>query len=296
MENQSYMKGFKLSIITITYNNLSELKKTVNSVIRQITSDVEYLIIDGKSTDGTSEYLENISEKMQITYISEKDNGIYYAMNKGIKMSTAEWIYFLNAGDLLINNAVNCILKKLADNVDALYGSVILTMNYNGKSYGKIDKADTDLSHLKRGMICSHQGFVCKKNVIEKCGGFDTSFKIAGDWNLISKIYSSGYKLKCIDCILAIYDQSGASIHPHLLERHRVRKNHQFYHFIDFWMIKDFFHDIKSILLSKILGKRKRKLAIKLKGYKESILLYENNLNKENGIKQFSKKLCDKNF
>ncbi len=245
----------------------------MNSVIKQMTPDIEYLIVDGKSTDGTFEYLKKISEKIQIKYISEKDNGIYDAMNKGIQMSTGEWIYFLNSGDLLVKNAINCILKQIDNNIDALYGSVVLTINYKGKNYGKIGKIDTHINHLKRGMICSHQGFVCKKSVIEKCGGFDTSFKIAGDWDLISRIYSSGHKLRCIDCIFAIYDQSGASVYPHLLERHRVRKKNHFYRFVDLWMVKDFFHDIKSVLLSNILGEKKKKLIIKLKGYKEQTLL-----------------------
>lgn len=93
------MEKYKLSIITITYNDLHNLIKTVNSVIQQVTPDVEYLIIDGKSNDGTYEYLNDISKKMQIKYISEKDNGIYDAMNKGIKISTGKWVYFLNAGD-----------------------------------------------------------------------------------------------------------------------------------------------------------------------------------------------------
>lgn len=273
------MKEHKISIITITYNNLNELKETVNSVVQQITPDIEYLIIDGKSTDGTFEYLKNISERKQITYISEKDSGIYDAMNKGIKICTGEWIYFLNAGDFLMKNAINHILEMVDDNFDAVYGDVVLTMNYNGKNYWKKDKADTNINHLKRGMICSHQGFVCKKKVIEKCGGFDTSFRIAGDWDLISKIYSSGNKLKYVDCILAIYSQSGASIKPHLLERHRVRKNNKFYRLFDFWMLKDFLHDIKSVLLSKALGESKKKIAIVLKGYKEAMLCCEDNMN-----------------
>lgn len=269
------MRKYKISIITITYNNLNKLIDTMDSVIQQMTPDIEYLIVDGKSTDGTFEYLKNISREARIRYISEKDNGIYDAMNKGLRTSTGEWIYFLNSGDLLVKNAVNCILKKLDNDIDALYGNVVLTINYNGKNYGRIDQTDTSIEHLKRGMICSHQGFICKKSVIEKCGGFDTSFKIAGDWDLISRIYSSGHKLRCIDCIFAIYDQSGASIHPHLLERHRVRKKNHFYHFVDFWMVKDFFHDIKSVLLAIVLGERKKRLTILLKGYKETILVCE---------------------
>lgn len=273
------MEKYKLSIITITYNDLHNLIKTVNSVIQQVTPDVEYLIIDGKSNDGTYEYLNDISKKKQIKYISEKDNGIYDAMNKGIKISTGKWVYFLNAGDFLLKNTIKCILKKMDNSIDALCGNVILTMNYNGKKYGKIGSVDTNVDHLKRGMICSHQGFVCKKSVIEKCGGFDTSFRIAGDWDLISRIYSLGYKLKCIDCTLAIYDQGGISSNTHLFERHKVRKKNRFYFFIDFWMVKDLLHDIRSIILSKILGERKKRLAIQLKGYKEAMLLYEDNIN-----------------
>jgi len=95
----------KLSIITINYNNINGLVKTINSVVEQTFSNFEFIVVDGGSEDGSCQKLIELSEKMT-SWISEKDNGIYHAMNKGIIKATGEYLLFLNSGDFFIENNI----------------------------------------------------------------------------------------------------------------------------------------------------------------------------------------------
>jgi len=255
----------KLSIITITLNNLGELTKTVDSVLNQLNEECEYLVIDGCSTDGTVKYLE----KNKICYFSEKDHGIYDAMNKGIIKSKGEWIYFLNAGDILLPGVIEEFIEFSNDkkNIDAIYGNVILSMTYKGITYSLNQEAEKDVNQLRKGMICSHQGIFCRKESVVGAGGFDATFRIAGDWDLISRLYIDGKQFNYWNRYIAKYNQNGASTHPHIKERHKVRKKNKMYSTIDWYIVKDFLHDIKSVLLNTILGEKKKWLAIKFKGY-----------------------------
>jgi glycosyltransferase involved in cell wall biosynthesis len=95
-----------LSIITINYNNLSGLEKTIQSVLNQTLKNFEFIIIDGGSTDGSKEYNQEKNEFIDC-WVSESDNGIYHAMNKGIKMAKGEYCLFLNSGDYLVDSEVS---------------------------------------------------------------------------------------------------------------------------------------------------------------------------------------------
>lgn len=98
----------KITIITVSYNDINNLKKTVASISGQLIDDIEYLIIDGGSEDGTKKYLHELDSK--VIWISEPDTGIYNAMNKGIRAASGEWIWFVNAGDCLIKGSIQCVL------------------------------------------------------------------------------------------------------------------------------------------------------------------------------------------
>src|SRR5690606_22317295 len=111
---------FKLSIVTINLNNLVGLQKTMQSVFNQTFTDYEYIVIDGGSTDGSKEYIEKHTNKL-VYWVSEKDGGVYEAMNKGIIKATGEYCNFLNSGDYFWNNSV--LEKSLVHNeVDIFYG------------------------------------------------------------------------------------------------------------------------------------------------------------------------------
>jgi len=119
------MANLKISVITVCFNSLEILKKTMQSVETQTYTNIEYIVIDGNSTDGTPEYLKNYNGKLT-KYVSESDKGIYDAMNKGVNMSEGDYVIFLNAGDLF---AENLTLEKIFDgktyDSDVIYGDVI---------------------------------------------------------------------------------------------------------------------------------------------------------------------------
>jgi glycosyltransferase involved in cell wall biosynthesis len=115
----------RISIITINYNNSTGLEKTINSVINQKYFDYEYLIIDGNSTDGSKEIIDKYSRFLFLG-ISENDNGIYNAMNKGIMKSNGDYLFFLNSGDYFFDEQSLSNLANEADEQDFIYGNTIL--------------------------------------------------------------------------------------------------------------------------------------------------------------------------
>ena len=127
-----YYFGLILSIITVCYNAKEDLAQTVDSVLSQTWRNFEYIVVDGDSTDGTKEYLEQLrpsfkEKNITLRYVSEKDEGIYDAMNKGTLMATRHWLMYLNAGDLFVNASV--LRNIFADDPDTqiLYGETLCT-------------------------------------------------------------------------------------------------------------------------------------------------------------------------
>ncbi len=175
------------SIITVVKNNDHQINKTIKSVISQTYKNFEYLIIDGKSTDHTISKI--LKFKKQINFLlSENDQGIYYAMNKGIKNSVGEVILFVNCGDTLKPNALKYV-KKIFDannKIDFVFGTVkrhytkstILKYGYNKKRL--FYNFDFATAHST--------GFFLKKKIFEKVGNFNTKFKCSADYDLYYRV------------------------------------------------------------------------------------------------------------
>ncbi|MBR1543000.1 MAG: glycosyltransferase [Bacteroidaceae bacterium] len=152
----------KISVITVCLNCAEKLERTIQSVIKQTYTDLEYIIVDGGSQDDTI----NIIKKYQLKitkWISEKDDGIYDAMNKGIKMASGEWVNFMNAGDVFVNNDVleNILCRAIPDDIDFIYSDY-----YYMKKSGSIE-----LRTLcrEKGEI-NHQSSIYKKSLHETYG------------------------------------------------------------------------------------------------------------------------------
>lgn len=174
-----------ITIITVVYNAVETLEKTIVSVINQSYEDIEYIIIDGGSTDGSTEIAKKYESRIS-TFISERDQGIYDAMNKGVNASTGDWLLFLNADDYLVNETV--IEKSIpylnkCSNLIA-YGNIIY-MYPDGSEvlYGK-DWAQLKHRFRNVAMCLAHQAtFHSKKLFAERL--FNVSFKIAGDYDFL---------------------------------------------------------------------------------------------------------------
>ena len=174
----------KFSIITVVYNASQQLEKTIQSVINQIYGNIEYIIIDGGSKDGTLELIKHYESGLSY-WISEPDNGLYDAMNKGLMAATGDYVWFLNAGDILKHNE---IVKELADIAaknelpDILYGETDL-IDSNGTVFAKRRlKAPEKLTwkSFQMGMLICHQAFIVKRSIALD---FDLQYRFSADFD-----------------------------------------------------------------------------------------------------------------
>lgn len=218
-----------LSVITVSYNAKDTIEKTINSVINQTYPNIEYIIIDGGSKDGTIDIIRKYSK--YITYwISEPDKGIYDAMNKGIIAANGQWINFMNAGDIFYNN--HTIESIHFENFNNHYTKVIYGDTIKRKTNSEKRITPKNVSHITRGIICCHQStFVSLINKSEII--FDINYKISSDYNQLYKIYNKYKKntFKYIPQIVSIFDgEYGLSSKNRLQlfkEQLIIRSNHR---------------------------------------------------------------------
>ncbi|PRM98273.1 hypothetical protein CJ670_04080 [Arcobacter cryaerophilus gv. crypticus] len=187
----------KVTVVTVTYNAEKYLEQTIKSVIEQDYPNIEYIIIDGASTDGTIDIIKQYEEHIDY-WISEPDRGIYDAMNKGIDVATAEWINFMNAGDSFAsNNILKDIFNKktFEKDFDVLYGGVkIVDENYNYKEY----ISAKPMSEIWKGSYCNHQSLFVKTSIMKK-NKFNLDYKLAAEKELFIKLYVNKYSYKIFD-------------------------------------------------------------------------------------------------
>jgi len=201
------MNTIKVSIITVVYNGEKYLEQTIMSVLSQNYSNIEYIIIDGGSTDGTLGIIKKYENKLAY-WISEKDNGIYDAMNKGIQHATGELIGLINSDDYYEPNSVSSIMNTYLKNgkPDVLFGDMKLINTETNQS--KIIFSSE--SKLNRDMTLNHPTcFVRKILYTEKL--FDSSFKICADYDFITYMYKHNKSFKYIPEIIACMRIGGAS-------------------------------------------------------------------------------------
>lgn len=201
------LKSPLISIVTVVLNDPVGLEKTIQSVINQEYQNKEYIIIDGGSREDTLKVIKKY-EKYIDYWISEKDQGIYDAMNKGIYLSKGEWISFMNAGDIFVDNYVltNIFQNVDLNGIDIIYGNTLVKDNIT--SY--IKRSYENPSTILKKMIACHQSIFVQKKVYEKFK-FDTTYKIAADYDFFLKCYLNNCKFKHIDIYVAEYDLDGFS-------------------------------------------------------------------------------------
>lgn len=198
----------KISIITPTLNSEKDLEACVLSVAGQTYENKEHLIIDGKSTDNTIDIIKKYAEKYpHLRWISEKDGGIYEAMNKGVDMAGGEWVYFLGSDDVFFDNNVleSLFNNQTLNDLDLVYGNVL--WGNTGDLYaGKFSTLK-----LMQKNIC-HQAIFLKKELFKKIGNFDTKYKALADYVFNIKWFSDeSIKYKYIKNIIAKYNPCGHS-------------------------------------------------------------------------------------
>lgn len=213
----------KLSIITINYNNAEGLRKTLASVAAQTYADIEHIIIDGGSTDGSVDIIRDYSQSPianshEIRWISEKDKGIYNAMNKGILMATGEYIQILNSGDILFDANVtqqmierlNQISSQREEMIGILYGNMT-KVNAAGQVVGKSGYTEYSLRQFY-GSTLNHDCAYIRKDLFEEYGLYDENLKIVSDWKWYLQAIGLGrVKPEYVDIDVTIFDDGGIS-------------------------------------------------------------------------------------
>lgn len=194
----------KISVVTVCYNAEKDLEKTILSVINQTYDNIEYIVIDGGSNDGTLSLLNRYAIKID-KIVSEPDNGIFDAMNKSLALVSGRWVLFMNAGDLFFNNYVceNIFFEDIKENIGFIHGS------YMGQ-YPRILRKMQYVPFYKnksrcRGMGFSHQAVFVRSDLAKKYG-FNLQFKAAAEYNQISTIYKDGYQPYWTNVCISIMD------------------------------------------------------------------------------------------
>lgn len=216
-----------LSVITIVYNNVRDIERTMLSVLNQTYQQIEYIVVDGASTDGTLDIIKRHENRISIL-ISEKDNGIYDAMNKGLKRATGDYVIFMNSGDeFYANDTVEKVFAS-ADEADIYYGETEM-INDQLQSLGeRRHKAPENFTwrSFNYGMSVSHQAIYIKRSLVEP---YDPKYQLSADIDWIIRAAKKAKKIVKVDGYVAKYLVGGISKAKHrqsLTERFDIMKRH----------------------------------------------------------------------
>ena len=234
------MNNPKISVVTVVYNSAALIENTVKSIINQSYSHIEYIVVDGGSTDGTIDILNRYKKNIS-TLISEPDRGIYDAMNKGISLASGDFVVFINSGDKFSSPD---ILEKIFSNPDAAQADVI---------YGDTDITDSDgnIIHsrrhrppetldwksFKRGMLVCHQSFIARRNLIDS---YDLTYRYAADFDWCIRILKKSKSVHNSRLVISLFLEGGQTrktIVPGLKERFRIMRHHYGLISATFWNI-----------------------------------------------------------
>ena len=177
----------KISIITVVWNNKDTIKDAIDSVLNQTYKDIEYIIVDGASADGTIEIIKNYEDKIT-KFISEKDKGLYDAMNKGIKLATGDIVGILNSDDFYMDEfVIEKVVKTFKEKkIDSVYADLVYVKPDNlNKVVRFYDSSKFHLSKFAYGWMPAHPTFFVKREIYKKYGLFRTDLKIAADFDLL---------------------------------------------------------------------------------------------------------------
>ncbi len=176
----------KISIITVVLNDVEHIEQTIQSVINQDFESIEYIVIDGQSTDGTMEIIKEYSEHIDIL-ISEKDRGLYDAMNKGLAFATGEYILFLNSGDRLFDNQTISKIFASSSSADVYYGDAqIIAPDDTPRGLRRLrPPRQLTWKSLRRGMLVSHQAFVARRSI---CPKFNLKYRFSADYDWMIRV------------------------------------------------------------------------------------------------------------
>ncbi len=212
-----------VTIVTVVFNDANNVENIIKNVTAQSYPNLEYIIIDGGSSDGTLDIIKQYEDKIDY-WISEGDKGIYDAMNKGVSVATGEWVNFMNAGDAFYRSTTLAeVIEAIPPSADLVYGHTYYKENENLtliKTY--------NIEYLWMSMICSHQSLFVRTDILKK-HPFNIRYKISSDFDFIYYCYVNKYTFFDTDKIIAIHSIDGVSeqnIIARMMERWRIVNNY----------------------------------------------------------------------
>jgi glycosyltransferase involved in cell wall biosynthesis len=179
----------KVSIITVCYNSEKTIEDTLKSIAQQTYSNIEHIVIDGNSSDSTNDIISAYSDSVSI-HLSEPDNGLYDAMNKGIKLATGDVVGILNSDDILFDENVIRVISEQFENCDGVYADVgfyDVTFSVKKRHYSS---AGFKKSMFSRGFMPAHPSFYVRKSCYEQVGDYDSTYKIASDFEMLIRMFN----------------------------------------------------------------------------------------------------------
>ncbi len=219
-----------ITVITVVLNEPVALQKTMNSIFGQTYDNIEYIIIDGLSSEATLTIIKENEDKIDY-WISEKDKGIFDAMNKGIELATGDWINFMNAGDYFFqNDTVSTVFQKPYGTADFIYGD---TFFLGGDYYGVVKC--WDLNILWQTMVFTHQSLFTHRRIL-KARQFDTTFKICADYDLIYSSYMQGKKFFNAGTVISAFDPGFSDVNRAKLAYEKWKVVKKYRHDVAFHM------------------------------------------------------------
>lgn len=221
------MSTTKISIITIVYNNVRDIEYTLLSVLKQTYTNIEYIVIDGASNDGTLDVIHKYKNNIA-SLVSEKDKGIYDAMNKGLALATGDYVLFLNSGDELYDNSTIQTIVDKGNNADIIYGDTKL-VDENRRIIG--DRRHKTPAHFnwksfQYGMNICHQAIYIKREITSP---YDTHYQLSADIDWVIRAAKKAQTSQNVNCYVARYLVGGMSQKRHrqsLNERYQIFKKH----------------------------------------------------------------------
>lgn len=199
----------QVSVVTVNRNNAAGLKKTMESVMGQTYADCEFIVVDGASTDGSREAIEARADKIT-RWISEPDQGVYHAMNKGVRMARGKYIQFLNSGDWYASaDVLERIFAPGTYDEDLLYGDAMRPDGQGGFRPWRLEDALT-VAWFARNNLC-HQSAFYKRELFDVLGMYDESYRIAADWEFNLRLLLARRSTRRVPVTVAYYEGAGIS-------------------------------------------------------------------------------------
>ena len=185
----------KISIITVSFNSEETIKHTIESVLSQTYTNIEYIIIDAASTDNTVSIIKSYADKISY-FISEKDQGIYYGMNKGLHVANGDIVGILNSDDRYSNiNVISDVVRSFESNsCDTVFGDLVYVDQFSNKIIRYWKSGNFNYNSIRKGWMLPHPTFFVRKDIYNKYGFYSEDLKIASDYEMMIRLL---YKNKC---------------------------------------------------------------------------------------------------